>query len=832
MEKKLLSIYKTILALSLSFFVVPVFGQQYLYDFGTSTASANGANANNGGAGLTNFFPSTPNGGGTFRVKVGTGGGGLNLNNPGSSLGSSTEAELIASNNGEVNKFGVYDWDAPTETLYLKTKIRSSSTSAGTITIAVGNSSVGSSNDLSLANSLVFLRINYRNDGTISLTRSQHTGMVGIGMGVNNPTMSPDTDQTLEIFANSGTAEKSYTKNGSVYILKPKTWDLWLDNQKFLLVVNYPAAQGSTMSGNISGFSISATNSAGNSTKVILDDLLYVTDFPPYNTTTWNGTEWSFGTPTESLNTVIAGNYDTGVNGKFSTNKLTVNNGNNLNIAANTSITILTDIINNGNITVQSEGNLVQTGNFTNVGGSTTSGNVGKITLFRDSRMKRLDYTYWGSPVANQNLFGFSPNTVQTRFYKYLESNNGYSNAGITSASVFEPAIGYIIRAPNNFPATFSPTDPNNLFIGKFSGVPNSGSISVTLNKQFEGYNLVSNPYPSTINLANLKIFNSSMESTVYFWTNVNDYAADPVNYAANNYATYNIATNTGTTSLNGTKVPNRYVKPGQGFIVVAASHGSTLTFTNKTRTSINTGVFFNMGHKGYEDVVNNENEEIQIDRYWLRLTTPQNNFNETAVVYTEGATNGKDKDFDSPIFSLSSDSFYTIVEDKKIAVQGRQYPLNTTDVVPLGMSAYQKGIYTISLSNKEGVFANGQNIYLHDKLTGTFTNLNAGNYTFSLDGGSNDNRFEVTYEQKTILGTANLLKQEVSVYRNGSLFEVKSLVNIKEVQVFDITGKLFSMFKPNSQNFSFTADDLIRGVYVLKITTVDGKVFTKKILK
>ena len=40
--------------------------------------------------------------------------------------------------------------------------------------------------------------------------------------------------------------------------------------------------------------------------------------------------------------------------------------------------------------------------------------------------MRRLDYTYWGSPVAGQNLLGFSAQTLSNRFYILNSLTNGF----------------------------------------------------------------------------------------------------------------------------------------------------------------------------------------------------------------------------------------------------------------------------------------------------------------------------------------------------------------------------------------------------------------------
>jgi hypothetical protein len=60
--------------------------------------------------------------------------------------------------------------------------------------------------------------------------------------------------------------------------------------------------------------------------------------------------------------------------------------------------------------TLENDTNLVQTG-------GTTNPNTGSIRVKRNSSsLYLLDYTLWSSPVANQNLYNFSPNTVYQSF--------------------------------------------------------------------------------------------------------------------------------------------------------------------------------------------------------------------------------------------------------------------------------------------------------------------------------------------------------------------------------------------------------------------------------
>ncbi|MGK4567532.1 hypothetical protein [Flavobacterium sp. 3HN19-14] len=210
--------------------------------------------------------------------------------------------------------------------------------------------------------------------------------------------------------------------------------------------------------------------------------------------------------------------------------------------------------------------------------------------------MKRLDYVYWSSPVAGQDLKLFSPYTVSTvnapgyptatgasRFYTYDEVTAAYQVIPQPLGVNFDAAKGYMLRAPNNFDS--NPNAAPQTFNGSFNGVPNNGDISipVTYSGATKGFNMIGNPYPSTIDAAALLAANTNI-STLYFWAHVNQNAASGANYA-----TYN---GVGTAAATGGETPNGTIQTGQGFLARVTSAGS-VNFTNALRVNNTAGQFF-----------------------------------------------------------------------------------------------------------------------------------------------------------------------------------------------------------------------------------------------
>ena len=541
----------------------------------------------------------------------------------------------------------------------------------------------------------------------------------------------------------------------------------------------------------------------------IIDDIKITGDY--IDTKTWNGTSWTGRTTSAPSNKdiiVINGNYNTKNNGNISACECTINANQTLSVNADTNITIQNNIINNGNIIVENDGNLIQIND-----NATFTGNP--ITVYRETNLKRLDYNYWSSPVENQNLQSFSPNTLSNRFYTYNESND-YFVTITPSTNNFVPAKGYAIRSPNNFGTS------NSVFKGVFNGKPNNGVKTTEIYKNGNGNNLVGNPYPSNISFASFYAANSSIiEPKAYIWTNTNP--NPPVmqgsSYSGDNYAIMNI---TGAKPAQNQKVsekPTDAIVVGQGFIVKKRNPGTeNITFNNSMRVT-NKGKFSNARIASVEE-----------PKVWLQLLTPAKNFNTILIGYVKGATNDIDNEYDASLISKTSDMFYTIVNNQNLAIQGRSSNFSTEDRVQIGAVHYEPGTYEISISQAEGIFNGTQPIYLKDNVLNKTVNLSEGAYSFYSEAGEINNRFEIVYTPESTLGVGNVSKiKETVIYKNAELITVENKTNkITSVQIFDATGKLVTSAKPNSNQFCIESSKFQKGLVLFKITT-NNKTETKK---
>ncbi len=555
--------------------------------------------------------------------------------------------------------------------------------------------------------------------------------------------------------------------------------------------------------------------------------------------TSWTGTGWSNGLPTPVSRVVINGDYDTALHGDFTACSLEVSAGSHLKVRKGNVVTVVYDIINKApaeHVVIESDANLIQLQDD-------APANTGPVTLQRNARMKRLDYTYWSSPVTGQNLKAFSPGTLNNRFYTYNEWDDKFTDIN-PQVNNFTAARGYAIRASNLYPAGSATVPaPVQNFQGVFKGVPNNGVITVGVEKSTagNGHNLVGNPYPSNIDFYALADHNAGViHKKAYFWTNMNpNPAMQGSNYPTpvagvvyyNNYAVLN-----GTGGIPATindvdpsdseaiksATPTRFVRPGQGFIVQALNNG-VLGYTNAVRSSNAASVFFNNKTSGSDEAA---------DRFWLHLKTPLNVMTTQLIGYLPNAGPGFDSDYDAELPVVGSDAFYSVLEDRKLGIQGKGVFVQT-DVVPLGSSHDAEGIFSIHLGEREGVFAEGQPIYLKDRQTGTISDLTKGSYSFTAGSGINEGRFEIVYQPQTVLSADGTAQEAMIVFRDRNDFVVRSTYHrIAVLEVFDASGRLVYRNLPLSVEARISGDLLVNGLYLVKTELDNGENFVRKIKK
>ena len=149
-----------------------------------------------------------------------------------------------------------------------------------------------------------------------------------------------------------------------------------------------------------------------------------------------------------------------------------------------------------------------------------------------------------------------------------------------------------------------------------------------------------------------------------------------------------------------------------------------------------------------------------------------------------------------------------------------------------MGFKSQAGGDYTIAINAVEGLFdAASLSIYLKDNLLNTLTDLKTTPYAFASEAGVFNGRFEIVYQNLLTVRNPEFNPNQVVIYpQNGNLIIDSGLTTMKDIKVFDVSGRLLL----NKKNVNATQTSIqVPGneMLLIQITAADGSMVTKKIL-
>jgi hypothetical protein len=550
----------------------------------------------------------------------------------------------------------------------------------------------------------------------------------------------------------------------------------------------------------------------------------------------WNGVSWS-GTPSPSTKVIINSAYQTGQpapQGSFEACECEVNGV--LIINANTYIEVQSDLTVNDSaiLDVFNNGSIVQVNDFAN--------NYGIITYERTAMARNLDYVYWSSPVAAFNV-GNLPNSLRYIWNTTIANANGGQGTWVAASGNMIAGKGYIARASNGSATPIATTTtfngvPNNGVIsmpierGTYEGADYAGTNGITITRFSDNWNLIGNPYPSSINVEDFLNLNTNIEGAVRIWTHgtlpsstIDNpfYGSYQANYTPDDYITHNgVGTVSGPIGFNG------FMAGGQGFLVNmldGAAGSDNVIFNNSLRDK-------NYDNSQFYRTSNVENSSNDKNRIWLDIINSNNAANRTLVGYVRNATNDKDRLYDAVTSVTTTMRLYSVIATDKMTIQGRELPFNPEDKVQLGYFTPTTGTYSIGIAAVDGLFTSGQNIYLEDTQLGIIHDLKQSVYSFSTNTGENNTRFILRYTNE-ILGNDDFISNDlVTVYGNTSIVVESNKEMLSNIKVYNVLGQLL-LDKSNINSSSFEINSLQKNnqALIVQVELSNGVQIVKKII-
>ncbi|MGV8813730.1 MAG: immunoglobulin-like domain-containing protein [Gelidibacter sp.] len=567
----------------------------------------------------------------------------------------------------------------------------------------------------------------------------------------------------------------------------------------------------------------------------------------------WNIVRTSHYIASGDINITVAG-LD------VASNTLTIANG---DANDGQSLRVMDYLILNGDLRLVGESQLLQdTGSIVDYAGA------GVLRRDQQGSSNLYNYNYWGSPVSfdgatytiqsvlhdggvpvqwtpgHNAIPNTSPITLSSRWLYLYENYPENTYAAWNRINVTYPitvGLGYIMKGSGAAAAS-----QNYTFVGK----PNNGVIStpITVGNQ----SLVGNPYPSAIDAdAFINDNFRSIQGALYFWEHYTSNATHVLADYQGGYSTYNLTGGNPSASppeISGlgtpSKLPERYVPVGQGFMVVANASGGTVIFENKQRVfvkegatgTLNNGSVFMRTTTAATPAA--KNRAAVIKRIRLVFKTPHGATRPLLLGFVPDqlATDGFDYGYDAINTEALPNDMSWMIGENRYVIQGIG-DFDMTKKIPLGIFLKNSGNIGIKLSALEN-FDSDIDVFIYDALMDTYMKINNADYHINLKPDSYVNRFYLAFQPSQTLSTIDVLFKSLNVqYLNKTqeiYIENPSTLAIEGVDLISILGQKVRTWKRESLQDPRVIRIPVKGVssgnYVLKIRTSTG-VFSKKII-
>ncbi len=509
-------------------------------------------------------------------------------------------------------------------------------------------------------------------------------------------------------------------------------------------------------------------------------------------------------------------------------NDLTIEQGGLLTVNPGNKLTLTGNLIVNGTLTLETPAN--NNANASLIDNGTISGS-GNIHVRR--YMSGSVYHYVSSPIqaggnANSDLFTANPaGYFNANFYAFDESMDLDGNPATNPAEPFQAdslkkawyyahngkgaaavdmniTQGYATYDWANRTITFiGLTNTGTMDITGLSYTNNDPQSSATLPDFYDGWQLVGNPYPSTLDWDAVSASGlTNVDNGIYVWDQTQ-------------YAGYQ----NGITVGSGTQDNN--IAPMQGFFVHTTASNASITINNSHRTH---------GVPTFKNTIVHDN--------LIKLKVSANGFDDYLAIYFKpDAKTGFDGKYDMlRMFSYDNNvpHFYAVEPEAQTRLLLDGLPdtlLNNDLIIPLGIKTVNGGQHIISLTEFNAF--NTTHVYLEDKTNNTVINLRTTKtYEFTHPGGDLTGRFYLKFAKNNKPQLANAFGKQYAQEDANFVFSFATNV-FTDIDLGDSITYIANLpdgsplpawisFDSNTRSFNGTPGNEEVGILTIQIRAID----------
>lgn len=389
------------------------------------------------------------------------------------------------------------------------------------------------------------------------------------------------------------------------------------------------------------------------------------------------------------------------------------------------------------------------------------------------------DFYYLDEAVADYNWINLK------------ESGWGVNTTNFGSPPRFVEGKGYLVAYSSSFAGIETKSATANL---------NTGSVDIAITATNLTYNLVGNPYPSSIDWK---------ASSGWTRTDLGEYDGYNIwiwNGTAGQFGAYNSSSG----SDDGTNGVSRYIAPGQGFYVKASSTGN-LGMTNDVRVHSSKSLLKNI--------------ESATD-FRLSVTGDQNTYSDEIIIeFGHDSDNGGAE----KLYSMypEAPSLATIKNDALYSLDFRGEPTSQT-LIPVNFESGVSGIFTFIAE----INSNVESILLEDLLLNKKVELNSNpEYVFVSSIDDDPDRFILHFSPVGI-NESDLQKNHIKIWSSNNTIQIINNENLKgNIDVVNLFGQVIANYRLVSDTKQQINFDAPAGLYIVNVKTEDGYMISKKVI-